>query len=91
MTLATASAVLRELRDTGPATRFELAAALDQNQTSLWFTLRVLLDGGIVEPCGRRGQALVYRLAPPGTPPSPKPYQREGRPHAERYAPITSK
>ena len=88
MTLASASAVLRELRDGGPATRLELAATLGLNETSLWFTLRSLIDGGIVEPCGRRGQSLVFRLAPPGTPPSPQPYRREHRAHAERYTPT---
>lgn len=60
--------VLRDLRDSGPATRMEIAAMADASPSSAWHWIRVMTAEGVLRPCGNRGPALLYELAPPGTP-----------------------
>ena len=69
--------VLRELRDVGPATRQDLAATLDVSDNTLWHWVAMLAGWGLIRPCGRKGNAVIYELAPPGQPLG-TPYVRKG-------------
>ena len=68
MRLVRVCAVLRDLRDSGPATREEIAAMVDTSPETAWHWIAVLTAEGVLRVCGRRGQAYLYELAPAGTP-----------------------
>lgn len=69
--------VLRELRDVGPATRQELAAALETSEFTVWHWVAQLAAWGLIRPNGHRGRAVVFELAPPGQPLG-TPYRKRG-------------
>lgn len=76
--------VIRELRDVGPATRSELAAALDVSKHTLWAWIAMLGAWGLIRPCGHKGNSVVFELAPPQTPMGTPYVRKDNRPNRKR-------
>lgn len=85
MSYVRALGVLRELRDTGPASVRELAAALDTPYGSMWHLVRVLRAEGVIAPAGfgqglgpTRTAPILWGLAPQHHP-KLAPYKRPNK------------
>lgn len=68
MAIVRLCAVLRELRDVGPATTHELAAVLDAHEDTAYHWVRKLYAEGVIVPTGENERAVRWQLAPPNTP-----------------------
>ena len=68
MRLHALCALLREIRDVGPMTVRDMADVLEVPYQTAWHRARVLGGEGVLAPVGHRGAAVLWGLAPAGTP-----------------------
>ena len=76
------AALIREFRDGGAMTKRELADVMERSDDSVWHWIKVLSSEGVLVPVGKKGQAVLWDLAPKGTPQG-TPYIREQKSRAK--------